>query len=46
MKIKLLGWWVSVTWQPAKRWGYFYFWHDQPLRAFWIGHVAIEWWWR
>lgn len=46
MKIKLPGWWVSVTWQPAKNWGYFYIWNDGPYRAFWIGHVAIEWWWR
>ena len=40
------GWWLAISWQKRTKWGYFRFWIDGPMRAFWMGHLCIEWWWR
>lgn len=46
MKLKIPGYWFSVSWNSYSKWGYFKLWHDGPYRAFWIGRLCFEWWWR
>ncbi len=40
------GWWLAISWQKRSAWEYVSFWNDGPLRAIWLGHLCIEWWWR
>lgn len=42
MKLKLPGYWFSVSWNSYSKWGYFKLWHDGPYRAFWIGRLCFE----
>lgn len=51
MKIPLnrkgYGWWFGLTWSKSHRaWGFYHMRHDGcPMRAIWLGKLAIEWWW-
>nr|DAI71402.1 MAG TPA: hypothetical protein [Caudoviricetes sp.] len=46
MKLKCAGYWFAVSWNSYSKWGYFKLWYDGPYRAFWIGRLCFEWWWR